>query len=98
MRERSHTAAGVLRLLAVLALGFGAAAFFAAGAFFGSAALDLSFFGALRFLGAAAFAAVSFFMQTIRESWLNQDVRPYLGSSSFLLFVRRSLRCAFFLC
>lgn len=66
-KEFSHTAAGVLRLLAVLALGFGAAAFFAAGAFLGSAVLVFSFFGAPRFFGAADLVAASFYSQTINE-------------------------------
>ena len=51
-----HTAAGVLRLLEVLALGF--AAFLAAVAFFGAATFDEAFFGAA-FLAAGALAAFS---------------------------------------
>lgn len=66
----SHTAAGVLRLLAVLAVGLGAAAFFAAGAFFGSVVLVFSvfsFFGAPRFFGAPVLAAPSFCNQNVSE-------------------------------
>lgn len=66
--KSGHTAAGVLRLLAVLALGFGATAFFAAGTFFGSDDLVFSFFGAPRFLGAAVFAADSFYNYKISQS------------------------------
>ena len=51
-----HTAAGVLRLLEVLALGF--TAFLAAVAFFGAATFDEAFFGAA-FLAAGALAAFS---------------------------------------
>ena len=53
VKTEDHTAAGVLRLLAVLALGFGAAAFLAAGAFFVDAALAAVFFGTA-FLGGVA--------------------------------------------
>lgn len=58
--EELHTLAGVLRLLAVFALGLGVAAFFVVGAFFDSAALVVAFLGAARFLGAAVFAVPSF--------------------------------------
>ena len=58
-----HTA-GVLRLLAVFALGLEAAAFLAAGAFLVSGALVAVFLGAPRFLGVAALevASLSFYM------------------------------------
>lgn len=59
-REELHTLAGVFRLLAVFALGLGAAAFFVVGAFFDSAALVGVFLGAARFLGAAVLAVPSF--------------------------------------
>jgi hypothetical protein len=62
------TVAGVLRLLAVLALGLGAAAFFGVGAFFGSAGLAFSFFGAPRFFGAAVLAVASFYTPIISDN------------------------------
>lgn len=60
--EGLHTLVGVLRLLAVFALGFGAAVFFVVDAFFGSAAALVVgvFLGAARFLGAAALVVLSF--------------------------------------
>lgn len=58
--EELHTLAGVLRLLAVFALGLGAAAFFVVGAFTDSVALVAVFLGAARFLGAAVLVVPSF--------------------------------------
>lgn len=93
-----HTAAGVLRLLAVLALGFGVAAFFVAGVFFGSTALGFSFLGAPRFLGAAVLVAASFFRQIISEELRDHNVKSYLRSSCFLLLLRRRFWSTLFLC
>ena len=58
-----HTAAGVLRLLAVLALGFAAAAFLGAAAFF----------GAPTFLVAAVFFAAAAFFGTALVAFYNLD-------------------------
>lgn len=59
---------GVLRLLAVLAFGLGAATFFGAGAFLGSATLAGAFFGAVAFfLETAVLVAVSFFKSILED-------------------------------
>jgi len=72
-----------LRLLAVLALGFGAAAFLVAGAFLGAAALafDAVFFGAAAsvvvFLGRPGDLAATAFYTEIRlvQKWLRVRVK-----------------------